>query len=217
MRTERTRKMCGPSARPEYWDGDSHSLNCSPSIAHSNVARFSLATNAKATVASPPASGSIPPVIGGGPKVICVFRPTDETTLHSYVATGESTAASSPSNTRTWNSCGPSGRPLYAFGEKHGENSPPSREHSYRLFGTVPSASNSKRAERSLVVRSGPAVISTGSGIAPTSQLHSAGVRSTLPAPSTARARNSCSPGARSVRMTGFTQGRKNRSSAASP
>ena len=38
MRTERTRKMCGPSARPEYCDGDSHSLNASPSIAHSNVA-----------------------------------------------------------------------------------------------------------------------------------------------------------------------------------
>ena len=59
--------MCGPSARPEYCDGDSHSLKASPSIAHSNVAMGSLATKENATVASPPASGSMPPVNSGGP------------------------------------------------------------------------------------------------------------------------------------------------------
>ena len=71
--------MCGAEREAGVLAGDSHSLNASPSIAHSNVAPFSLVTakNAKATVASPPASGSMPPVISGGPYVIFVSRPLD--------------------------------------------------------------------------------------------------------------------------------------------
>src|ERR687895_1588851 len=126
-----------------------------------------------------------------------VFSSADDgTTVHSHVAIGEATDAFSPSNTRTSNVCSPSGRPLYAFGDRHGENSPPSRAHSYRPFGTVPSAANSKLALRISVVRSGPEVMRTGSGMEATSQLHSAGVRSTLPMASTARMRTSYSPGA---------------------
>src|SRR5918997_3489185 len=107
-----------------------------------------------ATLASPPASGSRPPVTAGGPYVISVLSSADDgTTVHSHVATGESTAALSPWYTRTSKMCSPSGRPLYAFGGRHGENVPPSSEDSYRRPSWFrPSATNSKRALRVSVV-----------------------------------------------------------------
>jgi hypothetical protein len=79
-----------------------------------------------------------------------------------------------------------------------------------------PSAEKTNLALRLSVVRSGPDSIRTGGGTPPISQLHSAGVGSMLPAASTARTRNSCSPNARSVYVTGDGHGWKKPVSAAS-
>jgi hypothetical protein len=110
-RTERTRNRWSPSSRPEYRAGDSHSSKACPSMAHSKVARLSLAVKAKGTVASPPASGSRPAVTSGGPWVIVVSRPVVSMTVHSHVETGASSTAFW-SRTATSNVWGPSGRPL---------------------------------------------------------------------------------------------------------
>ena len=110
--TARTRKMWSPSARPEARYGFSHSENCSPSIAHSKIARLSLAVKKNGTVASPPGSGSTPAVSAAGPSVIVVSRPVESMTVHSQVETGASSSVNSSSSTATWNVCGPSGSPL---------------------------------------------------------------------------------------------------------
>ena len=79
-----------------------------------------------------------------------------------------------------------------AFGERQGENSPPSSAHSYTR--SRPSAPKTKVALLLSVVTSGPELIITGGAGPRTSQLHSAGSRSTLPAASLARTAKSCEP-----------------------
>src|SRR5918999_3692131 len=62
--TARTRNRCSPRPREASY-GCSHCSNRPPSMAHSKVAPRVLALKAKATVASAPASGSIPAVGSG--------------------------------------------------------------------------------------------------------------------------------------------------------
>ena len=128
--TERTRNMCLPTKRPSAMNGWSHCSQMPPSTAHSNVARGSLEVKAKATSASPPASGAMPAVGSGGPVVIVVSRPVVSMTVHSHVETGASSTAKMSTRTRTSKTCSPSGRPLYALPGRHGWKLPVSSAHS---------------------------------------------------------------------------------------
>src|SRR5687767_3094846 len=113
------------------------------------------------------------------------------TTVHWYLVISGS-GCSSATSTRTSKVWMPSGTPLYVFGETHGEKTPVSSAHSY--WRLRPSAPNTNVAVRFSVVTSGPEVMATAGAGPTTSQLHSAGVASTLPAASFARTAKSCSP-----------------------
>ena len=93
--------------------------------------------------------------------------------------------------------CGPSGSPLYVFGEEHGENVPVSSAHSY--LSSRPLAEKANVALVLSVRASGAESMVTGGARPWTSQLYSAGVGSTLPAASLARTAKSCSPKIRSL------------------
>src|SRR5918999_606027 len=130
MSTARTRRMCSPAARPEKTPSLGQLVNTTaPSSAHSNVACGSLLSNAKVAIDSP-VSGSTVVSFAGGPKTIDVSGATLSTTVHSQVVTSASLPASSDTYTRTAKSCGPSGTPMYVFGEVQSENAAPSKEHS---------------------------------------------------------------------------------------
>jgi hypothetical protein len=95
----------------------------------------------------------------------------------------------SRSVTRTRNSCRPTARPVYVFGEEHGENAVPSSEQSYVVPRSL--EENSKVALVLTVVRSGPeSIVDSGGVPAGSGSIHQtclAGERSTLREMSTAR------------------------------
>src|SRR5688500_11884894 len=123
-------------------------------------------------------------------------------------------AHSSGTRTLTSNVWGPSGTPLYVFGETHSENAPPSSAHSY--WRSRPLAANTNVAVLLSVVTSGPDEIMGGGAMPEMLQLHSAGVGSTLPAASLARTAKSCSPNTRPVYVFGESHGWKLPASTAS-
>src|SRR5688572_3909265 len=96
----------------------------------------------------------------------------ESTTVHAWVVASASDISSGTS-TRTSNSWGPSGTPMYSFGDRQREKFPVSSAHSY--WRPLPSAENSNVAVRLSVVTCGPDVIMTDGGIVWTLQLHSAG------------------------------------------
>src|SRR5688572_25655302 len=161
--------------------GDSHSANGSPSRLHSNVESISVALKLNiALVEAVYASGLAWIVVSGGTA-----------TVHSCSAGVSSTRPYSLS-AATSNSCGPSLRLVYAFGELHRVNPSPSIEQ--KKIAPSWSAEKVKEAELVELVSAGPeSMVVTGGAM--TVQRRSAGVRSALRARSVARTVNTCWPG----------------------
>src|SRR5918999_504589 len=87
MSTARTRRTCGPSARPEKTPLLGQSVNATaPSSAHSNVACGSSLSKTKVAIDWPD-SGSTSELGSDGPKMISVSGATLSTTVHSQVVT----------------------------------------------------------------------------------------------------------------------------------
>src|SRR5918997_1759085 len=105
----RTRSWCTPTGRSEYRAGEVQALNAAPSSEHSNVEPASLAEKVS--------SAEVLAVSAGGPEAI-------------VVSAGVGSTWPAPSVARTCSSCPPTARPVYCFGEVHGSNAAPSREHS---------------------------------------------------------------------------------------
>src|SRR5918992_1271951 len=188
--TARARKKWSPARRSVYSTGSGHSAHGSASSAHSKVAFGSSLARTKVAMAPP--SGSWAKLGLDGLRRSCVSGGASSTTLQVWVEIGGS-AASSGTSTRTSKVYWPRIRPLYVFGERHGENAPssdvpfsisPDSEHSYM---SAPGAEKTNVADLASVVIGGADVIVTGGAPPTISQLNSAGLRSTLPAASRAR------------------------------
>ena len=139
------------------------------------------------------------PVSAGGPESIVVSGGSlsgGATMVHMYAA-GIGSTWPTESVARTSNTCWPTARPVYWRGEVHGTQPPLSSWHS-NVAASL--AENSKIALVASVELSGPESTVVSGGVSSTIvQAWLAGVGSTLPASSTARTSNVCSPGARVV------------------
>src|SRR5918992_4053978 len=103
---------------------------------------------------------------------------------------------------RTWKVWPPTARPLKLWGDVQDENGAPSSEHSK----VEPSSldENAKLALVTCVIAGGVALIVVcGAVVSTIVQIQAAGVGSTLPEASTARASNVCRPAPRFENMTG--------------
>src|SRR5436190_6572575 len=117
------------------------------------------------------------------------------TTVQPRVA-GVGSALPAASTARTANEWTPSGTEDVA-GEEHADHAPPSSEH-WKPPGSVPV--KPKLAEWDVVVPTGPDVIDVSGGVVSTAvQVNVAGVGSTFPTASVARAENVWEPAASAV------------------
>ena len=108
----------------------------------------------------------------------------------------------------TLNVCGPSGSEAVVNGERHGAATTMSSTLQMKMVAGS-SASNSKVAVVSLIGPLGPEVIAVCAGVVSTVKARSAGVPSTFPEGSIARARNVCGPSLSGWVWNGEPQGAK--------
>ena len=176
----RTEKVCVPSASAEYDFGEAQLVHAPESSLHSNE---------PASVDENENDAVFEPTVPSGPPVIEVSG-TTVSTDHVRDAGVPSTLPTA-SNARTENVCAPSPSPEYDFGEAQLVHAPESSLHSNKP-DSVPENPNDAAAVAT--VPFGPLEIEVSGATVSTDQLRVAGVASTFPTASVARAESECPP-----------------------
>ena len=187
----RTSNVCAPSASDAVVSGVEHEPHAPASTRHSNVEPAWLDENANVGVASL--------VRPDGPPSIVVCGAAVSTVKMCDAGVGSTLPARSVA--RTSNVCAPSASDAMLSGVEHEAHAPPSTRHSN--VEPASSAENTNVGVGSFVGPDGPLLIVVCGAAVSTVKLREAGVASTLPAGSVARASKLWAPSVSDVMVSG--------------